>query len=324
MKKFFTTISIILIGYFFIKEYVKQDTNVEKHTEIKQDISDINQSSQNIEGGFIERTISKVMINVLKTPQGQETFIKMIQPLNSDGQNTDSLVLEMNNSNLINKIFEIETNGNEKSTKAICGNIVDVEYLIQDFAKGTSETKRENIELGSQKVDISLSTIIVGMSEGQKRKAMIKDKFFQNGISENQMPKKIEVTLHKIIEKQFLDLSKIKIFDNVVNRYVPYLCGDKIDFEIKISKIDGTEIFKSKAGETDNYRVGDRSFPMIFGYGVFNKTKSGTRTIITPAKYLKTFDDKVFPTFNIKNNNSEYYIIDIKDKPILNKNQTLS
>ena len=92
MKKFFTTISIILIGYFFIKEYVKQDTNVEKHTEIKQDISDINQSSQNIEGGFIERTISKVMINVLKTPQGQETFIKMIQPL-SDGKNTDNFVL---------------------------------------------------------------------------------------------------------------------------------------------------------------------------------------------------------------------------------------
>jgi hypothetical protein len=322
MKKFFTTISIILIGYFFITEYVKKTTNVEvkKNTEIKQDISNITQSSQNIEGGFIERTISKIMINVLKTPQGQETFIKMIQPL-SDGKNTDNFVLEMNNSNFIKKIFEIETNGNEKPIKAICGNIVDVEYLIQDFAKGTSETKRENIELGSQKADLALSNIIVGMSEGQKRKATIKEKFFQNALSENQMPKKIEVTLHKIIEKQFIDLSKIKIFDNVVNHYVPYLCGDKIDFEIKISKIDGTEIFKSKTGETESYRVGDRSFPMIFAYSLFNKTKSGTRTIITPAKYLKTFDDKLFPTFNIKNNNSEYYLIDIKDKPILNKNQ---
>jgi hypothetical protein len=307
MKKFFTIAAIGFIIYFTTTQYVKnQDI---KSTQKEQKLIEENISNANSNNGFIESTLTKVFSNVLKTKEGQEVFAKLVHPVNSIGEN---IIFKMNNSEIIHNIFKINITGLENDKKAICGSIVDVEYKIQDLNTGFVETKRQNIQLGSESIDIALSNIIVGMSEGQTRTGVTIEEFLPNKkVQDKNIPKNIEVTLHKVVSGKSIDSSKIKIFDDVLSSHTPYLCGEKINFKLKISKFDGSLVATPK--ENISYIIGDNSFPVIFAYGLFNKMRTGTRTIISPGSYLKSVNSKMFKDSKI--NNNEYYILDIDEVP---------
>jgi hypothetical protein len=166
------------------------------------------------------------------------------------------------------------------------------------------------VELGSPELGVGLSTIIVGMYEGQTRTAKIPGRYLNN--QDESITQSVEIILNKILSKDFTEgPSKIKIFDDILTYYIPYLCGEEINFEVSISEMDGTKIFQSKPGEKINYRIGDNKFPMIFSYSLFNKMKVGTRTIISPGTYFRSFDGSTSSALKLKTLDSEYYMIDI-------------
>jgi hypothetical protein len=304
MRKFITTITLVLLIYVVATQYLKN----QPVAHVTSQESDKPKTTENkTSGSFVEKSLTNIIMNVIQTPNGREAIAKVLQPLNESGVNINQLNFKMNNSNIIDNILKIQTSGISSSRKAICGSIVDVEYQIKEFSNIESETKREIITLGSDSINIGLSTIIVGMSEGQKRTGVISDQLGnRNG---NDTPKNIEVTLHKIVSNESINDSNVKIFDSILTSYVPCLCGEKFNINIKISRFDGTEIFNSKNDEYISYRIGDHGFPLIFAYGIFNKLRSGTRTIITQGKYFRDFGKNQFKLGKI--NDSEYYIMDI-------------
>ena len=308
MKKIFTIISICLICYFGILQYYRS----EKKSINKDDSKDLN-SSELGGTGFIERTFSKIILDFLKTPEGQNLFTKMVKPVDPDSPNPDQFIFRMNNTDLINKIFNITSSEQKNSRSAVCGHVVDIEYRLQNLSNGAFETKKEIVELGSPELGVGLSTIIVGMYEGQTRTAKIPGRYLNN--QDESITQSVEIILNKILSKDFTDgPSKIKIFDDILTYYIPYLCGEEINFEVSISEMDGTKIFQSKPGEKINYRIGDNKFPMIFSYSLFNKMKVGTRTIISPGTYFRSFDGSTPSALKLKTLDSEYYMIDIYSK----------
>ena len=145
------------------------------------------------------------------------------------------------------------------------------------------------------------------MSEGQKRTAMLpKTLLFDSNDATQAI---IEVQLNKIISKRFIDNSKVKIFDSVISNQLPYLCGETLNMDIKISKLNGEVVYQSMKDEPIKYRIGDEKFPIILSYSLYNKPKVGMRTIITPGKYL---NNEGKSSFGLKvDNDDEFYLVEI-------------
>ena len=300
MKKFFTIISIGLIIYFTATHFYNKDSD---------NFLNKNSKAENNEDiGFIQRTFSNIMTDFLKTPEGQSVLLKMVQPINNDLTNSNHFSYEMNNKNIIDKNFNIVTNGEEKNSKALCGHMVDIEYKLQKSGEKEIISKSATLKLGDPSVTIGLSSLITGMSEGQKRTAMVPETLLFESHDANQAI--IEVQLNKIISKKFIDNSKVKIFDNIISNQLPYLCGETVNIDIKISKFNGEVVYQSMKDEPIKYRIGDKKFPIILSYSLYNKPKVGMRTVIAPGKYLKDFNEGK-SVLNLNLNNNEYYILEI-------------
>lgn len=84
-------------------------------------------------------------------------------------------------------------------------------------------------------------------------------------------------------------MNEVKIFDNEIAYRMPLLCGDKVSFDAKITKLsDGKVIFDSAQNATKlNMKIGDINYPMIVSYALTGKVPVGTRTVIAKGRSFK-------------------------------------
>lgn len=284
------------------------------------DLLDPNTPRPEIEGGMVEKSISKVLINVLKSPEGRSFLEKVVRP--ADRPITGDYSQKVNNDSIIKELFRIEVMQPGTGPKVSCGNTVTVKYEVLNMQRVIMESGAKTFILGSNDIIPGLSNMVVGMQKGEVRKAMIPKAFAYDATNfSGKKPEfssdyyQITATLVDAASNSFIDGNNVKIFDDEIAYTVPYLCGDRASFDAKIIRTNGEVIYNSNNKIMMN--IGDNSYPMIFAHALFNKTPFGTRTVICRGEYLESLDangkNKIFPKSNIKPNKNEFFLIEFSN-----------
>lgn len=313
MQKILTLIITAAILYMIFQHSIGRITppehlkNTPESTEPKQK----EPTETQVTGTFLEKTLSSVMINVLKSDEGRMFMESMLQPMNKTVAGSGS-GFKMNNDNFIQSIFRINSFGTGEKGPASCGHIVTIHYKILNSQNTVLEDKVATFPLGSEKIAPGLDAVIVGMKTGETRNATISNKYFQETLKDRPSSFKVSVLLKEIVPQNFIDDS-VKIFDDQIAYRIPLMCGNKIIYDAKITRLSNNEVIYSseKSGEKIDMRIGNLNYPMIFSHALHNKIPVGTRTVIAKGKFLKSFasdNSTIFPNKTLPEN--EYFMVE--------------
>jgi hypothetical protein len=306
--------------------------------ETKSTIEDLKNAKENIvaattspekkelepEGNFLEKSISKVAVNVLKTTEGRAFFENMITPINIKSKNDNDIVIKSFNPEIVASLLNLKVIQPGEGPQAICGQDVTIGCEIMNSENFIIQPKTKyQIRLGNRTVIPAIENIVTGMKRGERREAISPSiyaydikKFRRKDVAFG-APVKIKVYLDQISSPNSFNQDEVKIFDDYIAYKIPLLCGDNINAHIKITKFNGDIIFNSKKTGKLSLRVGSRDYPIIFGYALQYKIPVGIRVAITPGKYLRSFSvdglSKIFPNNSSLPDLEEYYMVEFSD-----------
>ena len=281
---------------------------------------------EKFEGTLVEKYLSNVAVNVLKTPEGRAFFENLVTPINLGIQGEKS-VFNMPNEKIMSSLFNISTTAPGKGNSACCGHFVQFSYETMNNDNIIIEKRKTHIaRTGNREIMPALENIITGMKVGETRTALSPGEFAYDGKKFRKEdvrfgePIKFNVTLLDIQPNFFIKADDVKIFDDTIAYQLPLLCGDVVKFRAKIMKFNGDIIYDSNKqlnGNKISMRIGNQNFPAIFSYALHKKIPVGTRSIITPGKYFKAMiGNDVNHIFNGKYkmpNKKEHFLVEFYD-----------
>ena len=326
MQKFLSSIIVILILYNIVKLKISPNNNnatIIEQTASNNSSTDTNQTSINndnlteLSGNLFERTVSKIVINALKTEEGKAFFENILQPLNKP-IDTKDYTIEVH-KDLVGPLFKINTLGNGNIGPASCGHVVTVFYQISDINNNLISEDTKTFTLGSAPIMLGLDNVIVGMMVGEAREAIIPAKYAvnnsNNSISNDVYAYKVNVILKSIIPQNFVKSNEVKIFDDEIAYRIPLLCGEKVTFNAKITCLsNGKILYDSKEKGQISMKIGDVTYPLIFSYALQGKVPVGTRTVIAKWKSFKALGsntNKIISHESLPIN--EYLLLELND-----------
>jgi hypothetical protein len=281
----------------------------------------VSETKPELEGGFLERSLSKLLINVLKTPEGRTFFENMIQPVNKP-ITADSSGFVLDGAKFIEGMFRMKTSGEGAVGPASCGHIASISYTITTMDDIIVDKGSKSIQLGARDVIPALETTIIGMYVGQTREAITSSKYayddpkFRTANGQPSLNYKVKVTLLDIVPKTFMSSNDVRVFDDKIAYQMPYLCSERAVFDVTISSIDGKVIYDTNSLKTPiSMILGDMAYPMIFSHALCGKIPTGTRTVIAQGKYLRSLVNKnmsrIFPKEQLPP--EEFFLIEFKN-----------
>lgn len=296
MNKTLTYIIGALIIYAIIDSKIteKQHNKTQKtQTTTESLATEQAQLDTSLSGNMLEKSLSNLLVNILKTPEGRTFFENMIQPQNKSALGEDN-GFKLNGTQIVESLFKIQTQGKGTIGPASCGHVVHASYQILTMDDIIVEETKKTFRLGSNEVMMGLENVIIGMYKGQTRIAVIPAQFAYNKqLSEDKKPGlnyQIKVTLLDIIPQTFI--SDVKIFDDEIAYKPACLCGSRVSFDMKITKINGEEIYNTKTKEQKIQMIlGDMSYPMIISHSLTGKIPVGERSVIAQGKYFRSLGD---------------------------------
>ncbi len=330
-QKALTLFIVVVIVYSLLKENISTvlpldtmfDSTQKTEQEIKDKEKDVSDKAKDfeksMEGNFIERSISKIVSNVIKTEEGKELFTKMIRPTNSFAEN-NGITIKFDDKKILNSLFKMTEITQGHGMSACCGDKVKINYKLYK-SEGTENQDLELILGDSELKNNFITSLFVGMKKNSKISALVPNNSKNLSMNDLQVDHtkytQIEASLIEILHSD-INPSEIKIFNDGFSYFLPVLCGDKIKFNLVIEDLTGKILFTTEKEKAKiEMNLGDKQFPAIFSYAIFNQTISVNRTIIAPAKYLRNFEKK----FNLSNlNNNQYILMKITDLENLNFN----
>jgi hypothetical protein len=246
-------------------------------------------------GNFLEKTLSKVLINALKTEEGRLFFENLLQPTNkpiTDGKYTIEV-----NRDLIQPMFKINSFGNGTVGPATCGHVVTLHYQLLDINNNLLSENTKTFTLGSRAIMPGIDSVVVGMMVGQTRQAILPTKYAYSN-EENKVhdaPYRVNIVLNSILPNNFVNSHEVKVFDDEIAYRIPLLCGDKVGVDAKITKLsDGQVLYDSvQKGEKLDIKIGDINYPLIVSYALHGKVPVGTRTVIAKGKTFKALGSNI-------------------------------
>lgn len=317
MQKLITLIVAGLIIYVVMNEKFADIYRDRPASPVKQEVaqgSPDQKGEAQMEGNFLEKSLSKMLVNILKTDEGKTFFENLIQPTNKP-LGAEGVSFKMDNSQMVSGIFRIKTGGVRKAGPASCGHIVTARYQLTTLSNTLVEETTKTFNLGGSDVMIGLSDIIVGMYEGETREGVIMPQYAV-GAKDPKAAYKVKVALQSIMPKVIIDPASVKIFDDEIAYKRPYLCGERAIFDVKISKCSGEVVYDSQGlGHKINMVLGDLAYPMIFSHGLFAKMPVGVRTVIAQGKYFRSLaiasTNRIFKKEQLPED--EYFLIEFKN-----------
>ena len=319
MQKILTLIISIAIIYMIFKHNIDgiKVPPVEMNDKNKPDNSSSStQVPTDMTGNFVEKTISNVLVNVLKTDEGRMFFENILQPINKPMAGSGQGI-KINNDNLVEAMFDIKTFGEGGEGPATCGHVVTVAYKILAANNMLISEKTVTYPLGSDQIAPGVDAVIVGMKVGQTRHAVISSKYTDRvGAQTDKVDSfKLNVTLKEIMPQNFVD-EDVKVFDDEIAYKLPLLCGGNSVYNARITKLSNSEvIYDSKSsGNKINMKVGNLAYPVIFSYALHNKIPVGIRTVIAKGRLFKSFLNEfstIFPQTKLPEN--EYFMLELYD-----------
>jgi hypothetical protein len=320
MNKFLAYIIGALIIYNIVDSKIteKQHNNALKAQEVE--VTD-NPSDSDVPmaGNIVEKSLSNILINTLKTPEGRTFFENMIQPKNKSTLG-DNFGFKLDGSQIVEGLFKIQTIGEGTIGPVSCGHVVHAEYQILTMDNIIVEEGRKTFRIGSGEIMNGLENVIIGMYIGQTRKAVVLSQYgYKQQLSDDKKPGlnyQVQITLIDIIPKTFINKDMVKIFDDEIAYKAPCLCGAKVSFNMSISKINGEVIYDSKkVNKKIEMILGDLRYPMIISHSLSGKIPVGKRTVIAQGKYFRSLGDatknNIFPDKQLPMD--EYFLIEFSD-----------
>lgn len=261
----------------------------------------VEQSNTPLTGNFLEKTLSKIVINALHTKDGRIFFEHILQPKNDSAKDSENNYSVMVNRDLIQSLFKVKTTGAGTQGKAICGHIATVHYQLMDITNNLLAEDTKTFTLGSRNILPALDILTVGMMVGQTREAVVSAQYTYSknkidsiipGVKVEIDPNafyRVNIVLQSIIPANFIISDEVKIFDDEISYKTPLLCGEKITLDAKVTKLsNGKILYDSKDhGKKLAMKIGDINYPLIFAYALNGKAPIGTRTVIAKGKYFK-------------------------------------
>lgn len=246
-------------------------------------------SEPEITGNIVEKTISEVFINVLKTEEGKKFFENLVQPVNSTISGSDQS-FKLSSANILTSMFNIKTTGQGGLGPVSCGHIATVKFTL--FGKNNIILNEgvTTYPLGSNKIAEFVDPVIVGMHIGQTRTATINA---NSGEKFDKLPSsptmfRASLTLQGITPPNIVQGAKI--FDDEFAYIKPLLCGQKVVYNAKITKLSNNQvIFDSSTTNKISMKIGDLAYPVIFSHALHSKIPVGTRTVIAKGKFFKSY-----------------------------------
>ena len=311
MHKILTLIITGAILYMIFQQNMAGIT-IPDHLKNQSKLVEKQNQENEVSGTFLEKTLSSVMINILKSSEGRMFMESMLQPMNKAVAGSGS-GFEMNNDNFIKSLFRIRSFGEGTVGPVSCGHVVTVHYKILGNDSNVLEDKVATFTLGTEQVAPGLDAVIVGMKIGETRHAVISNKYFMKNADDKLRSFKVNVLLKEVIPQNFIDDS-VKIFDDQIAYQVPLVCGNKVIYDAKITNLTNNEIIynSESLGKKINMKIGNLNYPMIFSHALHNKIPVGTRTIIAKGKFLKSYisdNSAIFP--NKVLNIDDYFMIEL-------------
>ncbi|HJD63932.1 MAG TPA: FKBP-type peptidyl-prolyl cis-trans isomerase [Rickettsia endosymbiont of Sericostoma sp.] len=247
-------------------------------------------------GNFLEKTVSKVLINALKTEEGRLFFENLLQPTNkpiADGKYTIEV-----NRDLIQPMFKINTFGNGTVGPATCGHVVTLHYQLLDINNNLLSENTKTFTLGSRVIMPGIDSVVVGMMVGQTRQAIFPTKYTSS--NEENKPYRVNIVLNSILPNNFVNSNEVKIFDDEIAYRMPLLCGDKVGIDAKITKLSNGQVLYDSAqeGKKLDIKIGDINYPLIVSYALHGKVPVGTRTVIAKGKLFKALGSNINKMLN--------------------------
>jgi hypothetical protein len=318
MQKFLMSIIVITLLYYLVK--AKTEDMIQEAIKQPQN-QDSNAESSKLTGNFLEKTLSSVLINVLKTEDGKMFFENILQPINkpfSDGKQH----FKINNAYFLESMFQMKTFGEGTVGPASCGHVAKIAYQITDMEGNLIEENTKTSHLGTRSIMPGLDAIIVGMMVGQSRSAVLPARYaYKNNINakegiEPDRAYKVSVVLKEVMPHNFVSNDEAKIFDDEISYQIPMICGDEVSFNAKITKLSNSAIlYDSKnQGQKITMKIGDVNYPLIFSFALHNKIASGTRTVIAKGKSFKALGsnlNKIIPQNSLAL--EEYFMLELMD-----------
>ncbi|MCC8484047.1 MAG: FKBP-type peptidyl-prolyl cis-trans isomerase [Rickettsia endosymbiont of Labidopullus appendiculatus] len=251
-------------------------------------------------GNFLEKTVSKVLINALKTEEGRLFFENLLQPTNkpiADGKYTIEV-----NRDLIQPMFKINTFGNGTVGPATCGHVVTLHYQLLDINNNLLSENTKTFTLGSRVIMPGIDSVVVGMMVGQTRQAILPTKYTSSN-EENKdydAPYRVNIVLNSILPNNFVNSNEVKIFDDEIAYRMPLLCGDKVGIDAKITKLSNGQVLydSTQEGKKLDIKIGDINYPLIVSYALHGKVPVGTRTVIAKGKLFKALGSNINKMLN--------------------------
>jgi hypothetical protein len=322
MKKIFIPVFIALLIYFvmqnnFMNMYSTYSPPI-KSKQINTQDDQAAKNDDNISGNFLERTMSNVLANILKTEEGKAIFAQIIQPMYQP-LNGELIGYKVNNSNIIDSMFHINILQAGAGKNTVCGQKVVINYKIYDLTGNLLSTENDkHIRLGENMIVPSLDAVIVGMKKGEKRSALITDKYINYATHNLSSDKKTTYNAKfdiELISAEDLpyNYNDVRMFDDEMAYTVPLLCGMETSFDMKVTDLTNNKtLYDTKGKDQIKMRIGQPDYPLILSFLIHNKIPVGTRTAIIQAFMLK---DKTFGN-NIKiDNKNSYLMIELSDFP---------
>jgi len=258
--------------------------------------------------GFFSNFAANVVTKLAQTDKGSDLILRLVKPMAAPLNQT---VVKTNNAFFIDQTFDvinINLNSQENAKTAYCGAEVVIDYNITQKGLRIDTKENQRIILGLGETHPIIENLVVGMKEGQKRKGKIPYPYlgklitYAKDTEDKKSGLHAEVTLLQVLSPELLD---IKIFDDSVSIDPTQLCGYPLSCNARISKLDGTKLWESKI----HYQLGDKTFPALFSYSLFNKLPESIRTVISPIKYLDKLVDNIVDT---SINPDDFVVIEFK------------
>lgn len=262
-----------------------------------------------LEGNFLERMLSKIMINSLKTEEGKAFFSQLIGPENKAiVGNKNGFALGTNDN--VKNIFKVsELALGDGNNKAICGQKVDIELIAMNNERHTLSDV-----LGSKALGPGLSSAVIGMNIGSQREAVIPQKYFGTMFQDFH---KVRIKLNSIKANLFIDSKNTKIYDDRIAYAIPLLCGDKVNFKMVITDLsNGKTIHQSSQ---TSHHIGDNNYPLIFAYSLHGKVPVGKRNIIAQGKAYRALNKNKL-LFLEPILDERYYMLELSDLTLAEDN----
>ena len=299
MKKILSFLIAVAIIYTIVKakiqdlpESIKPSEKVT--TETRDQPNTVAKPDTPITGNFLEKTLSNVVLNALKTEEGRTFLENILQPMNkpfADGKH--SILVSRD---LVKPLFKITDFGTGTIGPALCGHLVTIHYQILDMGNRIIVENDKTFILGTKPIIPGIDAIVPGMMVGQTRQAIVSPKYayyeqqYRQKNIDYESPYRVNIVLNAILPIGSINSNEVKIFDDEVAYKTPFLCGDKVKFDTKITKLSSDQvIFDSrKQGKKVEIKIGDIAYPMIISYALHGKIPIGTRTVIAKGKLFKT------------------------------------